>query len=110
MPYTPTHHQRIIRSAPIEGNVPKVGRGEKGVKVANGFVRFYHGLEGRGDLLVGKHVPVDGLEEWMFLKFSGISFGTKSMFRVSVQKLWCDSQVQSAWRRFSKVSRVHSPP
>jgi hypothetical protein len=88
MPYTPAHHQRIVRGAPIEGNVSKVGRGEERVKVADGFIRFYHGLEWRCDLLVGKHVPVDGFKEWMFLEFSGISFGTESMFRVSVQKLW----------------------
>lgn len=87
MPYTPVRHQRIVRRAPIEGNVPKVGRGEKRVKVADGFVRFYHGLEGRGDLLVGKHFPIDGLEERVLLEFSGISFGTKSVFRVSVQEL-----------------------
>jgi hypothetical protein len=87
MSYTPAHHQSIVRRTPIKRNVPKVRRGEEGVKVADGFIGFHHGFEGRGDLFVGEEFPVDGFKEWVFLEFGGVSFGSESVFRVSVQKL-----------------------
>lgn len=77
----------LVQVHGLKTDFTDVSRGELGVEVCGGLVRFDNWFKGRGDLLEGEGGPVYTFEEGVLFELGGVALGTKAVFRVSVQQL-----------------------